>query len=128
MGVLWVLTGGKFTERTNTESALKNLPSFDYEDFLRQHSLPTFPPNHPALLRFKARRCQTLDEERQRSLSEAPEHPSLVSSTLAADATLSLLNLVGYLLDRQVARLAADFGQHGGFTERLCRTRRKRGY
>jgi four helix bundle suffix protein len=36
----------------------------DYEDFLRQRGLPLWPPDHPALQRFKARRCATLEEFR----------------------------------------------------------------
>lgn len=36
----------------------------DYEDFLRQRDLPEWPPDHPALERFKARRCATLGEFR----------------------------------------------------------------
>jgi four helix bundle suffix protein len=47
----------------------------------------------------------------------------LDSSTLAANAALSLLNLTCYLLDRLVAKLAQDFTQQGGFTERLYRVR-----
>jgi len=46
---------------------------------------------------------------------------SLTSACLAANAALSLLNLACYLLDRQVARLAADFENDGGFIERLYR-------
>lgn len=36
----------------------------DYEDFLRQRGLPEWEPNHPALQRFKALRCATLQEFR----------------------------------------------------------------
>lgn len=36
----------------------------DYEDYLRQKDLPQWPPDHPALKRFKARRCATLMEFR----------------------------------------------------------------
>ena len=37
----------------------------DYEDFLRQRGLPQLEPEHPALKRFKARRCAKLDDVRQ---------------------------------------------------------------
>ena len=37
----------------------------DYEDFLRQRGLPQLEPEHPALVRFKARRCAKLDDVRQ---------------------------------------------------------------
>lgn len=36
----------------------------DFEDFLRQRGLPIWAPAHPALQRFKALRCATLDEFR----------------------------------------------------------------
>mgnify|MGYP001313766109 CR=1 FL=1 len=81
----------------------------DYEDFLRQRNLPRLDPEHPVLMRFK----------RKRSVSFS-------SSTLAANAALSLLNLTGYLLDHQVESQAADFKKRGGFTERLYRIRMKR--
>ncbi len=37
----------------------------DYEEFLRQRGLPQWPPNHPALMRFKALRCRELEEVRR---------------------------------------------------------------
>jgi four helix bundle suffix protein len=46
---------------------------------------------------------------------------SMPSVCLAANAALSLLNLSCYLLDRQAQRLANDFENEGGFTERLYR-------
>jgi len=48
---------------------------------------------------------------------------SLTSAALVANAALSLLNLSCYFLDRQIERLANDFEQNGGFTERLYKTR-----
>ena len=55
---------------------------------------------------------------------------SLSSSCLAANGVLSLLNLACYLLNRQVERLARDFENEGGFTERLykVRTAKQRGH
>jgi four helix bundle suffix protein len=43
----------------------------DYEDFLRQRGLPLWPPDHPALLRFKALRCATLEAFRRWVAEEA---------------------------------------------------------
>jgi four helix bundle suffix protein len=37
----------------------------DYEDFLRQRGLPQLDPQHPALVRFKEKRCARLDDVRQ---------------------------------------------------------------
>lgn len=36
----------------------------DYEDYLRQRGLTKWEADHPALARFKARRCATLEEFR----------------------------------------------------------------
>ena len=49
---------------TNVARASLEELRLDYEDFLRQTGLPQFGPEHPALKRFKARRCKTLDDVR----------------------------------------------------------------
>lgn len=36
----------------------------DYEDFLRQRGLPILSPEHPALVRFKKKRCSSLEQVR----------------------------------------------------------------
>jgi four helix bundle suffix protein len=120
----------------------------DYEDFLRQRGMEMLDPQHPALVRFKQRRPQTLEEiqdwvkkERAISLDQHGQAQTctsfcksggvsgspcktLSSSCLAANAALSLLNLACHLLNRQVARLAQDFEQEGGFTEKMYRVRK----
>lgn len=135
---------------TNVARASLEELRLDYEDFLRQRDLPQWPPGHPALLRFKARRCATLEEvrawveeEHGRARTNRDEHgqdrsgspslsvregpcPSVSSSALVANAALSLLNLCCYLLDRQLAAQAQAFENEGGFTERLYRIRRQR--
>lgn len=126
----------------------------DYEDFLRQRGLSLWPPDEPALKRFKGRRCASVEEvrawvdaERQRptpthtdkhsapnsedvsvamsvNVRERPCAPS--SAELVANATLSLLSLACYLLDRQLTTQAAAFEKEGGFTERLYRLRSRK--
>jgi len=49
---------------TNVARASLEELRLDYEDFLRQRGLPQFEPDHPALKRFKAKRCATLDDVR----------------------------------------------------------------
>jgi four helix bundle suffix protein len=133
---------------TNVARASLEELRLDYEDFLRQRDLPLFSPDHPLLVRFKARRCATVEDvrlwvedEQRRTRTSKDEHrdaePSSVpvrggpcqsvsSSTLVANAALSLLNLCCYLLDRQLAAQAQAFENEGGFTERLYRIRSKR--
>jgi four helix bundle suffix protein len=129
---------------TNVARASLEELRLDYEDFLRQRGLPLWPPDHPALVRFKARRCATVEdvrlwvEDEQRrtrtSTGEAGISPVVVrggrsqsvsSYTLVANAALSLLNLCCYLLDRLLAAQAQAFESEGGFTERLYRIRNK---
>jgi four helix bundle suffix protein len=50
----------------------------------------------------------------------------VTSAQLVTNASLSLLNLACYLLDRQLASQAAAFEKEGGFTERLYRFRAQR--
>lgn len=132
---------------TNVARASLEELRLDYEDFLRQRGLSPWPPDHPALVRFKARRCATLEDvrrwvtdehgltwtntdstdpkDRSVSVRESP-CSSVPSSTLVANAALSLLNLCCHLLDRQLAAQAEAFETEGGFTERLYRVRSQR--
>ena len=138
---------------TNVARASLEELRLDYEDFLRQRGLVLWEPDHPALKRFKAKRCSTVEEvrrwvEEERRLAQQSkattgqtqtdknsaqaepvgESPceSVPSSVLVANGALSLLNLTCYLLDRQIAAQAAAFEQEGGFTERLYRVRQER--
>jgi four helix bundle suffix protein len=122
----------------------------DYEDFLRQRGLAQWPAEHPALLRFKASRCATLEQvqawvrqERNRARTNTDRHRQTPtdgsvpvrgspcasvpgSAQLVANGALSLLNLCCRLVDRQLAAQARAFEKEGGFTERLYRIRRQK--
>jgi len=123
----------------------------DYEDYLRQRGLPQWKPNHPALMRFKARRYLTLDEfrawvaEEMKRAGDTDETQTATDtqrqpharntdgvgvcqcpSVWVANGALSLLNLCCYLLGRQVQAQADAFEREGGFTERLYRVRSER--
>lgn len=125
---------------TNVARASLEELMLDYEDFLRQRELKKWPPNHPALLRFKAKRCSTLDEfrawiEDERKRMSVPEsvqsvsvraRPCSVRAEIAANGALSLLNLTCYLLGRQLIAQGKAFMEEGGFTERLYRMRRNK--
>jgi four helix bundle suffix protein len=49
---------------TNVARASLEELRLDYEDFLRQRELPLWAPDHPALERFRARQCSTVDDVR----------------------------------------------------------------
>jgi four helix bundle suffix protein len=145
----------KKTEMKLTNVARASLEELrlDYEDYLRQRDFPLWEPTHPALVRFKAKRCSSREDvrvwvEEERALQRhtdkqgrtrtdtdksqssviVGEGPcqSVCSSALVANAALSLLNLSCYLLDRQLAAQAQSFENEGGFTERLYRVRSSR--
>lgn len=119
----------------------------DYEDFLRQRGLAQWQREHPLRQALIDRRCETADEVaawvvavcrgsgpgEQTGQGGQDFESSTVSTKstpsnerypeLSANAALTLLAVACALLDRQVARLAADFETEGGFTERLYRVR-----
>jgi four helix bundle suffix protein len=122
---------------TNVARASLEELRLDYEDFLRQRELEFYAPKNPVLMRFKAKRCNTLEQFRG-WISEEVAHDTdkhglaqtntdmCVPAELAANAALSLLNLCCYLLKRQIAAQADAFERQGGFTERLYRIRQSR--
>lgn len=64
-------------------------------------------------------------------VQNAKQHPSSsaevrtcpLQSVIVANAALLLLNVACHLLDRQLARLATDFENKGGFSERMYQQR-----
>jgi len=134
----------KKTELKLTNIARASLEELrlDYEDFLRQRGLAQWPPDNPALRRFKAKRGATMEEfvgwvSDELTRTGTDEHrPARTgeksvwvrgrrwrSAELVANGALSLLNVCCYLLDRQLAAQASAFERDGGFSERLYRVR-----
>lgn len=124
----------------------------DYEDFLRQRGLSIWNQEEAFRQELVDRRCSSADEVAewvkemagsgrngsggQDGLSgqgndgreESTVSTRSTSSTkdysgLSANAALVLIAVTCSLLDRQVERLAEDFENEGGFTERLYRVR-----
>ena len=137
---------------TNVARARLEELRLDYEDFLRQRNFPLWGPEHPSLKRFKASRCSSIADLRKWLVNEkntdkdghaqtntnqkktgkmslrVSESPCefVPDSVLVANASLSLLNLCCYLLDRQLSTQAEAFEKEGGFTERMYRIRTQR--
>jgi four helix bundle suffix protein len=124
---------------TNVARASLEELRLDYEDFLRQRGLAEWPADHPALRRFKAKRCATMEEfvgwvPEELARTDTDGHgrtrkdPSgkWRSAELVANGALSLLNVCCYLLDRQLSAQASAFEREGGFSERLYRVRSDR--
>ena len=131
-------TSRKFEMKlTNVARASLEELRLDYEDYLRQRNLSQWEPDHPALVEFKKRKPADLTEFRQWvawavDYCSATPCPSVSvsvrpckSSEAAANAALSLLNVVTYLLDRQLTSQAENLKKEGGFTERLYHARKR---
>jgi len=146
----------KKTELKLTQVARASLEELklDYEDFLRQRGLSQWAQDEPMRQALIDRRCQSADEvaawvvevakkrrpcgQDGRSGQQAPETSTVSTAStrstelyaeISANAVLVLLAVACSMLDRQVARLASDFEQEGGFSERLYRVRKqRRGY
>lgn len=59
---------------TNVARASLEELRLDYEDFLRQRGQPKWGPEHPALQRFKGRRCASVEEVRAWVEEEKPKN------------------------------------------------------
>lgn len=138
----------KKTELKLTQVARASLEELklDFEDFLRQRRLAQWERENPLRQTLIDRRCATADEvaawvlevakkgEHCRQDGRNGQGQASTESTastlstriypeLSANAALVLLAVACSLLDRQVERLAQDFENEGGFTERLYRVR-----
>ncbi len=90
----------------------------DYEDFLRQRSLPLWGKDHPA-----AQVVRRLAYEENRSYLTYRSYIETSSPEVAANTIICLIHQTNYLLDQQLRQLERAFLQDGGFTERLYQAR-----
>ncbi len=138
----------KKTELKLTQVARASLEELklDYEDFLRQRKLELWSRDNPLRQKLVDKRCKTADDvaawivetagsghggqEKQADRKSTKSTLSTASTKkypeFSANAALVLITVACSLLDRQVERLAQDFENQGGFTERLYRVRSTR--
>ena len=115
---------------TNVARASLEELHLDYEDYLRQHACPQWTKDHPLAQEFIKRRIDSVECFRafiqwaaaQNTVSVKECHCPL-QSMIAANGVLLLLDTVCFLLARQIERLAADFENEGGFSERMYKHR-----
>ena len=115
---------------TNVARASLEELRLDYEDYLRQHAATIWSKEHPLTQEFINQRISSMEEFRT-FVQNSKQHPSLsvevsscpLQSVIVANAVLLLLNVACHLLDRQLVRLAADFENEGGFSERMYQQR-----
>jgi four helix bundle suffix protein len=110
----------------------------DYRDFLDHRKLKEWSYNDPRRAEFVAKRCATADavaawvaEIHGRNGRDGLHGPNGQSeretyAEIAANAALVLIGVTCSLLDRQLASLAKNYVEQGGFTERMYRVRRRR--
>lgn len=90
----------------------------DYEDFLRQKSLPLWGKDFP-----KAREARALAYRTYKSYESYKSYIS--EGEGAANAMICLINQTNFLLDRQIDSLEKKFLAEGGYTENLFRRRQE---
>ena len=113
---------------TNIAKASQEELLEDYRSFLRQHNLRTWDAQSTEAKIVREARPETLEQLRRVMASLVSDLSDLsdkntIKQEVAANTMICLINQETYLLGRQVARLANDFENEGGFTERLYKIR-----
>lgn len=98
------------------EGSIREL-AIDYEDYLRQHQLPTWDKNSREVRGFRAFRAVWIN-------SNTPNTPNLPHSPEeAANMLLTFCQMDTFLMSRQLAALKEKFIREGGFRENLFKKR-----
>ena len=116
---------------TNVAKASQEELLEDYRSFLRQRNLKIWDAQSVEAKIIRESRPETLSQLRQlmallvSDLSDKSDKSdkNAIKQEVAANTMICLINQETFLLGRQIARLAADFEEQGGFTERLYRVR-----
>jgi restriction system protein len=89
----------------------------DFQDFLRQRSLPLWGKDHP-----KSKEVRKLAYASDKSYLTYKTYFES-SSEVAANTLTCVIHQTNYLLDQQLRALEKEFLEEGGFTEKLYHTR-----
>ena len=92
----------------------------DYEDFLRHRGLVLWGKNHAT-----AQVVRRLAYAKDRTYRTYKTYIEESSPEIAANTVICLIHQTNYLLDQQLRHLEKAFLEHGGFTERMYRERKK---
>ncbi len=96
----------------------------DYEDYLRQHSLPIYPKTHPKIQSFRQIAYRLSNLSNLSTLGNLIEKPILPDNpTDAANFLLTLCHQVTFLLNRQIKSTEQKFITTGGYSENLFKKR-----
>ena len=113
---------------TNVAKASQEELLGDYMAFLRQRNLPIWSADSVEAKTVRNTRPGTLAQLRQlmgNMVSDKSDKSdkTLLKQEVAANTMICLINQETYLLGRQITKLAMNFKENGGFTERLYRVR-----
>lgn len=96
----------------------------DFEDFLRQNNLITYPKTDPRVTAFRKTAFRLSNLGNLSDLGSLIEKPRLPDNPQdAANFLLTLCHQETYLLDKQIKAMEEKFIQEGGFTENLFKKR-----
>ena len=110
---------------TNVAKASQEELLGDYMAFLRQRNLPIGSADSVEAKTVRNTRPGTLAQLRQLmgNMVSDKSDKTLLKQEVAANTMICLINQETYLLGRQITKLAMNFKENGGFTERLYRVR-----
>ena len=110
---------------TNVAKASQEELLEDYRVFLRQRNLRIWDAQSDEARTIRESRPEKLTQLRQAMavLVSDLSDKIAIKQEVAANTMICLINQETYLLGRQIARLAKDFENEGGFTERLYKIR-----
>jgi four helix bundle suffix protein len=90
----------------------------DYRDFMRNHRIEEWAPDHP----YAQRLCDLvrIPGANYGAFKKGIEHPD---AAVSVNVIVGLVKVTHYLLNRLLPRLERDFIQQGGLRERMTRAR-----
>ncbi len=98
------------------EGSMREL-AIDYEDYLRQHQLPTWTKDDPRVRVFRDFRAVWINPN-------IPNTPNLPNNpTESANMILTFCQMDTFLMARQLTALKEKFTKEGGFRENLFKKR-----
>jgi four helix bundle suffix protein len=90
----------------------------DYRDFMRNHRIEEWTPEHPYTHRL--RHLNRTENANYETFRKGIEHPD---PAICTNVIVGLIKVTCYLLDQQLRRLEQDFLNEGGLRERMTRAR-----
>jgi four helix bundle suffix protein len=90
----------------------------DYRDFMRNHRIEEWTPEHPYAHRL--RHLNRTENANYGTFRKGIEHPD---PAICTNVIVGLIKVTCYLLDQQLRRLEQDFLNEGGLRERMTRAR-----